>query len=81
MFDKKKIFTPLFSTCFWIRDPGWIKIRIRDNIPDRPHCIFVLVFKQSFLCSYFLILFNTIHASGGEYIELFTKLGRKYQHD
>jgi hypothetical protein len=23
-------FTPLFSCCFWIRDPGWVKIRIRD---------------------------------------------------
>ena len=37
MFDKKFFFTPLFSTCFWIRDPrsgirdpGWVKIRIRD---------------------------------------------------
>jgi hypothetical protein len=33
MFDKKKFFTPLFSTCFWIRDPGWVKIRIRDKHP------------------------------------------------
>ncbi len=23
-------FTPLFCCCFWIRDPGWVKIRIRD---------------------------------------------------
>ncbi len=23
-------FHPLFCCCFWIRDPGWIKIRIRD---------------------------------------------------
>jgi hypothetical protein len=44
MFDKNFFFTPLFSTCFWIRDPGseirdpgsgirdpgWVKIRIRD---------------------------------------------------
>jgi hypothetical protein len=37
MFDKKIFFTPLFSTCFWIRDPGseirdpgWVKIRIQD---------------------------------------------------
>ncbi len=23
-------FKPLFCSCFWIRDPGWVKIRIRD---------------------------------------------------
>jgi hypothetical protein len=47
MFDKNFFFTPLFSTCFWIRDPrsgirdpgseirdpGWVKIRIRDKHP------------------------------------------------
>ncbi len=22
MFEKKKFFTPLFCSCFWIRDPG-----------------------------------------------------------
>jgi hypothetical protein len=26
-------FTPLFCSCFWIRDPGWVKIRIRDKHP------------------------------------------------
>jgi hypothetical protein len=26
-------FTPLFCCCFWIRDPGWVKIRIRDKHP------------------------------------------------
>ena len=43
-------FSPLFCCCFWIRDsgseirdPGWVKIRIRDpgsgiNIPDPQHC-------------------------------------------
>jgi hypothetical protein len=45
MFDKIFFFTPLFSTCFCIRDPGWVKIRIRDpgsgiNIPDPQHCFF-----------------------------------------
>ncbi len=36
-FDKKKLFTPVFCCCFWIRDPrsgirdpGWVKIRNRD---------------------------------------------------
>jgi hypothetical protein len=24
------VFTPLFCCCFWIWDPGWVKIRIRD---------------------------------------------------
>jgi hypothetical protein len=33
MFDKNFFFTPLFSTCFGIRDPGWVKIRIRDKHP------------------------------------------------
>ena len=28
-----KFFTPLFCSCFWIRDPGWVKIRIRDKHP------------------------------------------------
>jgi hypothetical protein len=26
-------FTPLFCCCFWIRDPGWVNIRIRDKHP------------------------------------------------
>ncbi len=26
-------FTPLFCCCFWIRDPEWVKIRIRDKHP------------------------------------------------
>ncbi len=25
--------TPLFCCCFWIRDPEWTKIRIRDKHP------------------------------------------------
>ncbi len=29
----KKFFTPLFCWCFWIRDPGWVKIRIWDKHP------------------------------------------------
>ncbi len=29
-FDNKFFFTPLFCCCFWIRDPEWVKIRIRD---------------------------------------------------
>ncbi len=26
-------FNPLFGSCFWIRDPGWVKIRIQDKHP------------------------------------------------
>ena len=26
-------FHPLFCSCFWIRDPGWVKIRIQDKHP------------------------------------------------
>ncbi len=29
-YDKKFFFTPFFCCCFWIRDRGWLKIRIRD---------------------------------------------------
>ncbi len=29
-YDNKFFFTPLLCCCFWIRDPGWVKIRIRD---------------------------------------------------
>jgi hypothetical protein len=25
--------TNVFHCCFWIRDPGWVKIRIRDKHP------------------------------------------------
>ncbi len=32
-YDKKNFFTPLFCCCFWIRDPGWVKIWIRDKHP------------------------------------------------
>jgi hypothetical protein len=43
-FDNKFLFNPLFCCCFWIRDPEWVTIRIRDagpgiNIPDPQHCI------------------------------------------
>ncbi len=31
-------FTPLFCCCFWIRDPGWTKVRIGINIKDPQHC-------------------------------------------
>ncbi len=27
-------FTTLFFCCFWIRDPGWVKTRIRDKHPE-----------------------------------------------
>ncbi len=33
MTTNKFFFTPLFCCCFWIRDPGWVKIRIRDKYP------------------------------------------------
>jgi hypothetical protein len=26
-------FTPLFCCGFWVRDPGWVKIRTRDKHP------------------------------------------------
>jgi hypothetical protein len=32
-FDNKFFFTPLFCCYFWIRDPEWVKIRIRDKHP------------------------------------------------
>jgi hypothetical protein len=43
MFDKKFFFTPLFSTCFWIRDPRSGMGKNQDpgsgiNIPDPQHC-------------------------------------------
>jgi hypothetical protein len=33
MLGQTKFFPLLFWCCCWIRDPGWIKIRIRDNHP------------------------------------------------
>jgi hypothetical protein len=33
-YDNNFFFTPLFCCCFWIRDPGWVKIRIRDRHPE-----------------------------------------------
>jgi hypothetical protein len=32
-YDNNFFFTPLFYCCFWIRDPGWVKIRIWDKHP------------------------------------------------
>jgi hypothetical protein len=32
-YDNKFFFTPVYHCCFWIRDPGWVKIRIRDKNP------------------------------------------------
>ncbi len=32
-YDKKFFWIPLFCCCFWIRDPGWVKIMIRDQHP------------------------------------------------
>ncbi len=32
-YDNKFFFAPLFCCCFWIRDPRWVKIRIRDKHP------------------------------------------------
>jgi hypothetical protein len=45
MFDKNFFFTPLFSTCFWIRDPGSGMGKNQDpgsgiSIPDPQHCSF-----------------------------------------
>ncbi len=41
-------FHPSLLLLFWIRDPGWTKIRIRDtrsgiNIPDPQHCVWDLI--------------------------------------
>jgi hypothetical protein len=39
-YDNKFFFTPLFCCCFWIRDPGWVKIKDPGsgiNIPDPQH--------------------------------------------
>ncbi len=31
-YDNNFFFTFLFCYCFWIRDLGWVKIRIRDPV-------------------------------------------------
>jgi hypothetical protein len=36
-------FSPLFCYCFWIRDPGWVKIRIRDKYPGSATLLFTLL--------------------------------------
>ncbi len=32
-YDNKFFFTNVFHCCFWIRDPGWVQIGIRDKHP------------------------------------------------
>jgi hypothetical protein len=29
-YDNQFFCTNVFLCCFWVRDPGWVKIRIRD---------------------------------------------------
>jgi hypothetical protein len=36
-------FTPLFCCCFWIRDPEWVKIRIRDKHPGSATLVLALL--------------------------------------
>jgi hypothetical protein len=33
MYENKFFSAHLFCSCFWIRDAGWVKIRIRDKHP------------------------------------------------
>ncbi len=46
-FDIKFFFTSLFCCCFWIRDPGWVKIRIRDKHPGSATLLYEIVAGQS----------------------------------
>jgi hypothetical protein len=36
---------PLFCCCFWIRDPGKVKIRIRDKHPGSATLLFFIIFQ------------------------------------
>ncbi len=48
---QKFFFTPFFCCCFWIRDPGWVKIRILDKHPGS-----ATLFVSSFECYYCVCL-------------------------
>jgi hypothetical protein len=38
--------THLFCCCFWIQDPGWVKIRIRDKHPGSETVSHVGIFNR-----------------------------------
>ncbi len=39
-------FIPLFCCCIWIRDPAWVKIRIRDKHPRSATLLFYLIVRN-----------------------------------
>jgi hypothetical protein len=58
MFDKNFFFTPLFCSCFWIRDPGWVKSGSGINIPDPQHWLlqrFLICDKKNQCCETILL--------------------------
>ncbi len=63
-YDNKFFFTPLFCCCFWIRDPGWVKIRIRDKHPGSAtllinvSCLFLSVPPHLSKAEYILTTMN-----------------------
>jgi hypothetical protein len=42
-------FTPFFSCCIWIRDPGWVKIRIQDKHPGSATLVATMHMTVSYL--------------------------------
>jgi hypothetical protein len=49
----KIFFPPLFCCCFWIRDPVWVKIGIRDKHPGSATLEMYLI--------YFFFLLRTVY--------------------
>jgi hypothetical protein len=41
-YENKFFSTPVFHCCFWIRDPRWLKIRIRAKHPGSATLLFTL---------------------------------------
>jgi hypothetical protein len=61
MYDKKKIFTPLFCICFWIRDPGWVKIileAVNVNVEQVP--LILKFFKKQYASCVFCLALRTV---------------------
>ncbi len=46
-YDNQFFFTSLFCCCFWIRDPGWVKIRIRDKHPGSATLVSLIIHLQN----------------------------------
>ncbi len=61
-------FTPLFCSCFWIRDPGGVKIRIRDKHPGSV-TLFTRGSNTRLKMMYYLFMAMTACTSGS-YIQL-----------